>query len=148
MSLLGFVWAFSSWGELGLLFVAVCGNLTGVASLTAEHRLQANGLQRLHHVGSIVVLRGLSCSAACGIFPDQGLNPCPLGGQVASYLLSHQGNPLVPLDLVLERFGEATWDKRRSIMNVPEPVMMLHWCEVTPGPDLGLVSDGLIGVSY
>ena len=32
----------------------------------------------LWHVGSVVVAHGLSCSAACGIFPDQGLNPCPL----------------------------------------------------------------------
>jgi len=46
------------------------------------------GLQQLEHVGSvavapgfqntdsIVVVRGLSCSKACGIFPDQGSNPC------------------------------------------------------------------------
>ena len=27
---------------------------------------------------SVVVARGLSCPAACGIFPDQGLNMCPL----------------------------------------------------------------------
>ena len=59
-------------------------------------------------MGWVVVVHGLSCSAACGIFPDQGLNPRPLGGQVDSYLLSHQGSPLVPLDFVLERFGEAT----------------------------------------
>ena len=26
----------------------------------------------------------LSCFAACGIFPDQGLNPCPLHWQVDS----------------------------------------------------------------
>ena len=28
--------------------------------------------------GSVVVAHGPSCSAACGIFPDQGSNPCPL----------------------------------------------------------------------
>ena len=28
--------------------------------------------------GSVVVAHGLSCSAACGVFPDQGSNPCPL----------------------------------------------------------------------
>ena len=28
--------------------------------------------------GSVVVLHGLSCSAACDIFPDQALNSCPL----------------------------------------------------------------------
>ena len=36
------------------------------------------------HVGSVVVVHGLSCSAACGIFPDQGSNPCPLHWQVDS----------------------------------------------------------------
>ena len=28
--------------------------------------------------GSVVVAHGSSCSAACGIFPGQGANPCPL----------------------------------------------------------------------
>ena len=37
--------AFSSCGEQGLLFVAVCGPLIAVASLVAEHGLQACGLQ-------------------------------------------------------------------------------------------------------
>ena len=27
--------------------------------------------------GSVVVAHGPSCSLACGIFPDQGSNPCP-----------------------------------------------------------------------
>ena len=31
--------------------------------------------------GSVVVAHGPSCSAACGIFPDQGSNPCPLHGR-------------------------------------------------------------------
>ena len=34
--------------------------------------------------GSVVVAHGLSCSVACGIFPDQGSNPCPLHWQVDS----------------------------------------------------------------
>ena len=40
-------------------------------------------------------MRGLSCSVACGIFPDQGLNPCPLHWQVDSQPLRHQGSPLL-----------------------------------------------------
>ena len=36
---------------------------------------------------------GFSCSAPCGIFPDQGLNPCPVHQQVNSYPLDHQGSP-------------------------------------------------------
>ena len=75
---------FSSCGEWGLLFVAVHGLLIAVASLAAEHRLQACGLQQLWHVGSVVVARGLSCFAACGVFPSQGLNPCPLHWQADS----------------------------------------------------------------
>ena len=38
-------WAFSSCGELGLLFVEVHGLLIAVASLVAEHRLSVCGLQ-------------------------------------------------------------------------------------------------------
>ena len=34
---------------------------------------------------------GLSCSAACAIFPDQGLNPCFLHWQADSLPLSRQG---------------------------------------------------------
>ena len=36
---------------------------------------------------------GLSCSAACGIFPNYGSNLCPLHWQADSYPLSHQGSP-------------------------------------------------------
>ena len=36
---------------------------------------------------------GLSCSAACGIFPDQGSNPCLLHWQVDSHPLHHHGSP-------------------------------------------------------
>ena len=81
--------AFSSCSEQGLLFIAVRRLLIEVASLVVEHGLQACGLQQLWHMGSAVVARGLqsagseimahglSCSAACGIFLDQGLNLSP-----------------------------------------------------------------------
>ena len=42
---------------------------------------------------SVVVAHGPSCSAACGIFPDQGSNPCPLHQQADSQPLCHQGSP-------------------------------------------------------
>ena len=46
-------------------------------------RLQASGLQYLQYMGSVVVVLGLSCSKACGIFPDQRLNRVPCtGGQI------------------------------------------------------------------
>ena len=36
--------------------------------------------------GSVVVAHGLSCSAACGIFPDHGSNPCPC---ISRQILNH-----------------------------------------------------------
>ena len=70
-----------------LVFVAVCGpplvvenrgyplvcggvGFIAVASPVAEHRLEGTG--------SAVVAHELSCPDASGIFPHQGLNPCPL----------------------------------------------------------------------
>ena len=43
--------------------------------------------------GSAIVAHGPSCSAARGIFPDQGSNPCPLHWQAESQPLRHQGSP-------------------------------------------------------
>ena len=43
--------------------------------------------------GSVIVAHGPSCSAACGILPDQGANLCPLHWQADSQPLCHQGSP-------------------------------------------------------
>ena len=68
--------AFFSCGEWGLLFVAVRELLIVVASCCGAWALGA--------WASVVVARELSCPVACGIFPDQGSNPCPLHWQVDS----------------------------------------------------------------
>ena len=52
--------------------------------------LRSTGSRR---AGSVVVAHGPSCSVACGIFPDQGSNPCPLHWQADSQPLRHQGSP-------------------------------------------------------
>ena len=52
------------------------GLLSAVASLVA--------VLGLGSTGSVVVLHGFSCSVACGIFPDQELNPFPLHCMVDS----------------------------------------------------------------
>ena len=70
-----FVWIFSSCSEWKLLFVALHGLLIAVASLVIGS--QACGLQELWCTGSVIIVHGLSCSVACGMFPDKGLNPCP-----------------------------------------------------------------------
>ena len=45
--------------------------------------------------GSVIVAHGPSCSTACGIFPDQGSNLCPLHWQADSQPLRHQGSPFL-----------------------------------------------------
>ena len=52
--------------------------------------LRSTGCRR---AGSAIVAHGPSCSAACGILPDQGSNPCPLHWQADSQPLRHQGSP-------------------------------------------------------
>ena len=78
--------AFSSCGKRGPLFIAVRGPLTIAALL-----LQSTGSKR---AGSVIVAHGPSCSAARGILPDQGSNPCSLHWQADSQPLCHQGSPL------------------------------------------------------
>ena len=59
-------------------------------SLSRPLLLRSTGSRR---AGSVVVTHGPSCSAACGTFPDQGSNPCPLHWQADSQPLRHQGSP-------------------------------------------------------
>ena len=84
------------------VFISVCGLSLVVASggrsssrcaglsLSRPLLLRSTGSRR---AGSVVVAHGPSCSAACGIFWDQGSNPCPLHWQVDSQPLRHQGSP-------------------------------------------------------
>ena len=64
--------AFSSYEDWGLLTAGAsrCG-------------AQALGLRAL-----VAVVHGLGCSVACGIFLDQGSNPCPLHWEAESHPLS------------------------------------------------------------
>ena len=55
------------------------------ASVVAAPGLQSSG--------SVAVVHGLSCSATCGIVPDQGRNWVFLHWQANSSPLNHQGNP-------------------------------------------------------
>ena len=85
-------WVFVS--VQGLSPVAASGGhsssrCTGL-SLTRPLLLRSTGSR---HAGSVIVAHGPSCSTACGIFPDQGSNPCPLHWQADSQPLRHQGSP-------------------------------------------------------
>ena len=77
-----------------------CGGCSCGGAVSRVHGLQQ--LQLMDSVvaargfwsmGSVVATNGHSCSVACGSFPDQGLNLCPLHWQVDSPPLTHQGSP-------------------------------------------------------
>ena len=85
-------WVFVS--VRGLSLVAASGGHSSSRcaglSLSRPLSLRSTGSRR---AGSVIVAHGPSCSAACGIFPDQGSNPCPLHWQADSQPLCHQGSP-------------------------------------------------------
>ena len=60
--------------------VAEHGLLGKQASAVAAHGLSSCGSRVVEYTGSVVAVHGLSCSAACGIFPHQGSNQCLLKG--------------------------------------------------------------------
>ena len=78
----------------GLSLVAASGGHSSSRcaglSLSRPLLLRSTGSRR---AGSVIVAHGPICSAACGIFPDQGSNPCPLLWQADSQPLRHQGSP-------------------------------------------------------
>ena len=87
---------FPSCGEWKLLLIEVYKLLIAVASLVEKHGVWEPGFQQFSTWAQKLQYTGLvplSCSMACGIFPDQELNPCPLPCQAYSYPLFHQGNP-------------------------------------------------------
>ena len=85
-------WVFVS--VRGLSLVAASGGHSSSQcaglSLSRPLLLRSTGSRR---AGSVIVAHGPTCSAACGIFPDQGSNPCPLHWPADSQPLRHQGSP-------------------------------------------------------
>ena len=86
-------WVFVS--VLGLSLVVASGGHSSSRcaslSLSRPLLLRSTGSRR---AGSVIVAHGPSCSVACGIFPDQDSNPCPLHRQADSQPLRHQGSPM------------------------------------------------------
>ena len=94
----------------GLSLVAASGGHSSSRcaglSLSRPLLLWSTGSRR---AGSVVVAHGPSRSAACGIFPDQGSNPCPLHWQADSQPLRHQGSPQSPHFCQIEQYGLLIW---------------------------------------
>ena len=69
-------WVFVSVRGLSLVVASGDHSSSWCAGLSLQWPLllRSTGSRR---AGSVVVAHGPSCSAACGIFPDQGSKPCP-----------------------------------------------------------------------
>ena len=111
----------------GLSLVAASGDHSSSRcaglSLSQPLLLRSTGSRR---AGSVVVAHGPSCSTACGIFPDQGSNPCPLHCQADSQPLRHQGSPALPFYISqgwIPLGGE--FDSVGVFVQTPSPVMSL-----------------------
>ena len=115
-------WVFVS--VRGLSLVAASGGHSSSRcaglSLSRPLLLRSTGSRR---AGSVVVAHGPSCSAACGIFPDQGSNPCPLRWQADSQPLRHQGSPWTLLVLkdvrqFLRSCDRISWHVTDSLLGI------------------------------
>ena len=85
-------WVFVSVRGLSLVAASGGHSSSRCADLSPSRPLllRSTGSRR---AGAVIVAHGSSYSAACGIFPDQGSNPCPLHWQADSQPLRHQGSP-------------------------------------------------------
>ena len=111
-----FIYLWLCWGFVsvqGLSLVAASGGHSSSRcaglSLSRPLLLRSTGSRC---AGSAIVAHGPSRSAACGIFPDQGSNPCPPHWQADSQPLRHQGSPealvlkprqIMPLTICVKR---------------------------------------------
>ena len=84
----------------GLSLVAASGGHSSsrctALSLLRPLPLRSTGSRR---AGSVVVAHGPSCSAACGIFPDQGSNPCVpcIGRRILNHCATREAHELYTL---------------------------------------------------
>ena len=79
------MWAFSGCGKPRLR--SGCGEWASPCG-----GFSCFGARALQGADSVLVAHRLSCSEACGIFPDRGLNLLPLHCEVDSYPLDHKGS--------------------------------------------------------
>ena len=95
---------------------------------------RASGLCSLWYMGSLVEARELSSCGMWGLlFPDQGLNLCPLYWKVDSLQLDYQGNlsffsivnTTVLHNLWLVESAES-WGYRKSVFGGPA-INYKHW---------------------
>ena len=87
------------------------------------------GMSAQYICGSWVLEHRLCCSAECGIFLDQGSNPCLLPWQADSLPLSHKGSP-----------RRGSWRESWILTWLPEPFIQLCNLRIMPGVSFSLIS--------
>ena len=87
-------WVFVSLRGLSVVVASGGRSSSRCAGLSPSQPLPLRGTGS-RRAGSAIVAHRPSCSAARGIFPDQGSNPCPLHWQADSQPLRHQGSPIM-----------------------------------------------------
>ena len=88
-------------------------------------------------------MHGLSCSAACGIFLDQGLNPCLPHWQVNSLPLRHRE----PQQLIVDKSAKTfQWKEEVFLANDTE-VNWLHTWTPTLTTYININSEWIICIS-
>ena len=128
-------WVFAS--VPGLSLVAASGGHSSSRcaglSLSRPLLLPSTGSRS---AGSAIVAHGPSCSAACGILPDQGSNPCLLYWQADSQPLRHQGSPKVFKHNQICSLGRSFWQPHGVWIERPkttvrkmnlETIAVAHW---------------------
>ena len=106
-------WVFVSVRGLSLVVASGGHSSSWCAGLSLSRPLLLRGTGS-RRAGSVVVAHGPSCSAACGIFPDQGLNPCPLHWQADSIHCATREAPLCILHLKISQFGLTSFQTLNS----------------------------------
>ena len=94
-----------------------------LASLIAEHTASVVTKHRLSSCSSQAVEYGLSCSAACQIFPDQGSNSYLLHWQVGFFPTVPPGKSYL---LFLDRaFYKCQLDSKQLMMFIPSASLLI-----------------------
>ncbi|KAJ8796197.1 hypothetical protein J1605_018139 [Eschrichtius robustus] len=104
----------------------LAGIKTGPSTLLLRCEARALGVR-----ASVVVAHGPSCSMACGIFPDQGSNPCPPHWQADSQPPRHQGSPI---NIFEQRHLETLLVKLTGLCGVSQWQEQSSETYLVPGP--------------
>ena len=124
----------------------VRGPVTAAASLAVERGLQGPRLQWAQRESPVAVVRGLSCSKACGIFPNRTHSPYA-GRQILIHSATREAlahcfvmSPPLPISNKNILFLVV---KREIKTTPPQDNQLQRYPAINPELPIALLSDGL-----